>query len=97
MRGYSKYFSCRNSLLPAKKVIVPMMKTENKNKNKRKKKKKKKKPDTVLASRAIQPLVGLLFQIDMSLLLCVSNYYLALSFTSNFRDHKIMRSVISTK
>ena len=55
MRGYSKHFSSGNSLLPVKKSSVPVMKTE------KKKKKKKKKKDTVLPSRAIQALVGLLF------------------------------------
>ena len=46
MRGYSKRFSCRNNILPAKKVIVPVVKTEKKNttKNKQTNKQTKKPP-----------------------------------------------------
>ena len=55
MRGYCEHFSCGNGLLPAKKVIVPVVKKW------KKQTKTKKQTDTVLASRGIYALMGLLF------------------------------------
>ena len=60
MRGYFKHFSYGNSLLPARKVFVPVVKTEKKKKKHTHTKKthtQKKTTDIVLASRVIQALM----------------------------------------